>query len=163
MDTGLITVVVLAILAGAYYLLRAVKVVPDGRVGVVTRMGTFRRIQRPGRTMIVPVIDRFGTVDMRERSRAVRFAATTHDDHTVAVEATVVAQVVDAKQAYVGVANVDAAIDALAVAAFRSVIRTLSAAEAPFARQSIAIEVQRQMNEPMERWGARIQRIDDSR
>jgi len=160
-DSGLIGVAILAALAIGYVVLRAVKVVPPGHVGVVTRMGAFRRIEGPGRVMIVPVIDRLGTVDMRERSRIVSLSATTLDDHVVTVKARVVAQVVDARQAYLGVADVDHAIDALAMTAFRSAIRTLAAADVLFARQSIAVEVQRQMNPPMEGWGARVPQIAD--
>jgi regulator of protease activity HflC (stomatin/prohibitin superfamily) len=159
--SGIVGVAVLAVLAGVYFLLRAVKIVREGHVGIVTRMGVFRRIQQPGRVMIVPVIDRVGTVDMRERSRAVLLTATSLDDRLVVVKATVVAQVVDAKLAYFSVANVDEAIDALAGAVFRSVIRKLSAADTLFARQSIAVDVQQQMNAPMEGWGSRILGIDD--
>ena len=160
MDSGLGLAVILAALAGLYFLFRAVKVVPDGHVGIVTRMGGFRSIRQPGRVIIVPIIDRLGAVDMRERSRPERLDATTMDDHVLAVRATVVAQVVDARQAYFSIADVDAAVDALAMTAFRSEIGKVSAAEAPFARQAIAAEVQRQMEAATERWGTRIRRID---
>ncbi len=124
-------------------------------------MGGFRSIRQPGRVVIVPIIDRLDAVDMRERSRPERLDATTLDGHVLAVRANVVAQVVDARQAHFNIADVDVAIDALAMATFRSVIRTLSAAEAPFVRQAIATEVQRQMETATERWGTRIHRIDD--
>ena len=151
MDSGFSIAVILAVLVVSYFLLRAVKVVRDGHVGVVTRMGGFRRIRAPGLVVIVPVIDRLATVDMRERSRTERLDATTLDDHLVAVQATVVAQVVDARQAS----------SSIATAAFRASISTRSLTDVLVANQAIAAETHRQLEGPMERWGARIRRIDD--
>ena len=91
MDTGLITgivaaviVIVVAILLGA-----AIKIVPQGYSGVITRFGRFRREAPAGLAIITPFLDRLLRVDMRETPRTGdRQDVITKDNVAIAVNAT---------------------------------------------------------------------------
>ncbi len=158
--TGLIVagVIVLILLA---MLRKMVNIVQQGEVGVVKRLGEYRRTHEPGLVIIGPFIDSLQRVDMREIPvPGDRQEVITRDNVVVTVNATIFTQIVDAKQALFSVANFDVAIDALARTALRSVIGTLSLDEALSERERINTDVQLQMEAVTDKWGIRIARIE---
>ena len=138
-----------------------VNIVQQGEVGVVKRLGEYRKTHEPGLVIIGPFIDSLQRVDMREIPvPGDRQEVITRDNVVVTVNATIFTQIVDAKQALFSVANFGVAIDALARTALRSVIGTLSLDEALSERERINTDVQGQMEAVTDKWGIRIARIE---
>jgi regulator of protease activity HflC (stomatin/prohibitin superfamily) len=138
-----------------------VNIVQQGEVGVVKRLGEYRKTHEPGLVIISPFIDSLQRVDMREIPvPGDRQEVITKDNVVVTVNATIFTQIVDAKQALFSVANFSIAIDALARTALRSVIGTLSLDEALSERERINTDVQFQMEVVTDKWGIRIARIE---
>ena len=126
---GIIAVVVAAfvVIILLVMLKNMVNIVQQGEVGVVKRLGEYRKTHEPGLVIIGPFIDSLQRVDMREIPvPGDRQEVITRDNVVVTVNATIFTQIVDAKQALFSIANFDVAIDALARTALRSVIGTLS-------------------------------------
>lgn len=152
---GLIVVVLLVALR------QAVNIVQQGQVGVLKRLGEYRRTHEPGLVIILPFVDSLQRVDMREVPiPGDRQDVITKDNVVVTVNATIFTQVVDAKQALFSVKNFDVAIDALARTALRSVIGTMTLDEALSERERINTDVQEQMEIVTDKWGIRISRIE---
>ncbi len=140
---------------------KMINIVQQGQVGVVKRLGEYRKTHEPGLLVLAPFIDSFQRVDMREIPRpGDRQEVITKDNVVVTVNATIFTQVVDAKQALFSIANFDVAIDALARTALRSVIGTMSLDEALSERERINADVQLQMEAVTDKWGIRINRIE---
>jgi regulator of protease activity HflC (stomatin/prohibitin superfamily) len=138
-----------------------INIVQQGQVGVVKRLGEYRRTHEPGLVIITPFIDSLQRVDMREVPRpGDRQDVITKDNVVVTVNATIFTQVVDAKAALFSVANFDIGIDALARTALRSVIGTMTLDEALSERERINTDVQQQMEVVTDKWGIRISRIE---
>jgi regulator of protease activity HflC (stomatin/prohibitin superfamily) len=155
---GLLALVLLVVVL---QLKRMVNIVQQGQVGVVKRLGEYRKTHEPGLVIIAPFIDALEMVDMREIPRpGDRQEVITKDNVAVSVNATIFTQVVDAKQALFSVANFAVAIDALARTALRSVIGTLTLDQALSERERINIDVQQQMEVVTDKWGIRISRIE---
>ena len=155
---GIVAVIVIVLLMT---LRQMVNIVQQGQVGVVKRLGEFRKIHEPGLVIIAPFIDMLQRVDIREIPRpGDRQEVITKDNVVVTVNATIFTQVVEAKQALFAIANFDVAIDALARTALRSVIGTLSLDQALSERERINIDVQAQMEAVTDKWGIRINRIE---
>jgi regulator of protease activity HflC (stomatin/prohibitin superfamily) len=155
---GVLALVVLILLL---QLRRMINIVQQGQVGVVKRLGEYRKTHDPGLAIIAPFIDALQRVDMREIPRpGDRQEVITRDNVVVTVNATIFTQVVDAQQALFSIANFDVAIDALARTALRSVIGTLSLDEALSGRERINADVQQQMEIVTDKWGIRISRIE---
>ncbi|HUR77852.1 MAG TPA: SPFH domain-containing protein [Acidimicrobiales bacterium] len=139
----------------------AVNIVQQGQVGVVQRLGEYRRTHEAGLVLITPFVEKLARVDMREIPRpGDRQEVITKDNVVVTVGATIFTQIVDAKQALFSVADFDIAIDALARTALRSVIGTLSLDQALSERERINTDVQQQMEQVTDKWGMRISRIE---
>jgi regulator of protease activity HflC (stomatin/prohibitin superfamily) len=152
---GLIVIVVLVALRGM------INIVQQGQVGVVKRLGEYRRTHEPGLVVIAPFVESLQRVDMREIPRpGDRQEVITKDNVVVTVNATIFTQIVDAKQALFSVANFDVAIDALARTALRSVIGTMTLDQALSERERINTDVQQQMEQVTDKWGIRISRIE---
>jgi regulator of protease activity HflC (stomatin/prohibitin superfamily) len=156
-----LAVLALVLLVVLFQLKRMVNIVQQGQVGVVKRLGEYRRTHEPGLVLIAPFIDALQTVDMREVPRpGDRQEVITKDNVAVAVNATIFTQVVDAKQALFSIAQFDVAIDALARTALRSVIGTLTLDQTLSERERINVDVQQQMEVVTDKWGIRISRIE---
>ena len=61
-----IAAAVVVVTAGLWLLSRCVKIVQQGSVGVVKRLGEFKAVQQPGMHILSPFIDRMQKVDVRE-------------------------------------------------------------------------------------------------
>jgi regulator of protease activity HflC (stomatin/prohibitin superfamily) len=164
LSVGTAVALVLAVVIVGVLLLalqRMVNIVQQGQVGVLKRLGEYRRTHEPGLVIIAPFIDSLTRVDMREIPiPGDRQDVITKDNVVVTVNATIFTQVVDAKQALFSVKSFDVAIDALARTALRSVIGTMTLDEALSERERINTDVQEQMEAVTDKWGIRISRIE---
>jgi len=140
---------------------RSVKVIQQGLVGVVKRLGQFHSIRNPGITFLVPFIDQMAVVDMRETPRTGdRQDVITKDNVSVAVNATIFSQVVDARLALFQVSNYFIAVDQLSRTTLRAVFGSMSLDEALSQREQINAQLQVQMEQDTDKWGIRINRIE---
>jgi regulator of protease activity HflC (stomatin/prohibitin superfamily) len=140
---------------------QSVNIVQQGQLGVVKRLGEYKRTHEPGLTLITPFIESLQRVDIREIPRpGDRQDVITKDNVVVTVNATIFTQVVDVKSALFSVANFDIGIDALARTALRSVIGTMTLDQALSERERINTDVQQQMEAVTDKWGIRISRIE---
>ena len=158
---GGLIIAALIVVVLLFMLQKMVNIVQQGEVGVVKRLGEYRRTHEPGLVVIGPFIDSLQKVDMREIPvPGDRQEVITRDNVVVTVNATIFTQIVDAKQALFSVKNFDIAIDALARTALRSVIGTMTLDEALSERERINTDVQQQMEVVTDKWGIRISRIE---
>jgi len=160
MDPLVIALIVIAVVA-VIVVAQTVKVIQQGYVGVVKRLGQFRAIREPGLTFILPFVDELTRVDIRETPRTGdRQEVITRDNVTVTVNATIFSQVVDSKLALFSVSNYYVAIDQLSRTTLRAVFGSLTLDEALSQRERINAVLQEQMEAVTDKWGIRINRIE---
>ena len=157
--TGIIVIVVIIVVA--IVVAGAVRVVPQGFAGVVTRFGRFRKESPAGLTIITPFIDKLLRVDMRETPRTGdRQDVITRDNVAVAVNATIFSQVIEPKSALFNVSDYLVAIDQQARTTLRNAFGNVSLDEALSSREQINAAMQQQMEQVTDKWGIRINRIE---
>lgn len=151
----------LVVLFALVIVFRAVRVIQQGLVGVVKRLGQFHSVRNPGITFLVPFIDTMEIVDMRETPRTGdRQDVITKDNVSVAVNATIFSQVVDPRLALFQVSNYFIAVDQLSRTTLRAVFGSMSLDEALSQREQINAQLQTQMEQVTDKWGIRINRIE---
>ncbi len=164
MSTAETTLLVLgagAVLVVLIVLAKTVKVIQQGNVGVVKRLGQFKTVHDPGLVFIAPFIDKLQVVDVREVPRTGdRQDVITRDNVSVAVNATIFSQVVDPKPALFSVSNYLVATDQIARTTLRSVFGSLTLDEALSQRDRINAQLQQQMETVTDKWGVRINRVE---
>jgi len=160
MDPLIIALIVIAVVV-ILVVARSVRVIQQGNVGVVKRLGQFRAIREPGLIFIAPFFDALQRVDIRETPRTGdRQEVITRDNVTVTVNATIFSQVVDPKLALFSVSNYFVAIDQLSRTTLRAVFGSLTLDEALSQRERINAVLQEQMEAVTDKWGIRINRIE---
>jgi regulator of protease activity HflC (stomatin/prohibitin superfamily) len=144
------------------FLLKAsLKVIQQGSVGVVKRLGQFRSIRQPGLALITPFIDQMMKVDMREFPQVGdQQAVITKDNVSVMVSATIFCQVIDVKSALFEINDFLLAIDQLSKTALRAVFGELSLDESLSQREQINTRMQDHMADATMKWGVRLNRIE---
>jgi regulator of protease activity HflC (stomatin/prohibitin superfamily) len=159
--------IVLAVIAGVIVvlvlsgILKAVRIVQQGFVGVITRFGEFKDIKNPGLTFIIPFIEVMKIVDVRETPRTGdRQQVITRDNVAVIVNATIFSQVVDVRLALFTNSDYLVSVDNLARTSVRAVFGSISLDEAFSQREQISTLLQTQMEEATDKWGVRINRVE---
>jgi regulator of protease activity HflC (stomatin/prohibitin superfamily) len=161
MDTTTLIVLGLLVVFALIVVVRAVRVIQQGYVGAVKRLGQFNSVRNPGVVFLVPFVDTMELVDMRETPRTGdRQDVITRDNVSVTVNATIFSQVVDAQMALFSVSNYGIAVDQLSRTTLRAVFGGISLDEALSQREHINAQLQSQMESVTDKWGIRINRIE---
>jgi regulator of protease activity HflC (stomatin/prohibitin superfamily) len=161
MKLVILSVAVIVVLLAITLLLKAVRIVQQGFVGVVTRFGEFKAIRNSGLTFIVPFIEVMKIVDVRETPRTGdRQQVITRDNVAVIVNATIFSQVVDVRLALFTNSDYLVSTDNLARTSVRAVFGSITLDEAFSQRERIGTLLQTQMEEATDKWGVRINRVE---
>ncbi len=152
---------VVVVAAGLWLVTRCVKIVQQGSVGVVKRLGEFRAVDQPGMHILVPFVDRMEKVDVREfPMTGDQQAVITKDNVSLQVSATIFCQVIDVKAALFEINDFQLAVDQLSRTALRAVFGELSLDQALSERETINSRMQDHMADPTAKWGVRLNRIE---
>src|SRR5256714_6949871 len=142
-------------------LIRTIRVIQQGLVGVVKRLGQFHSVRNPGVTFLIPFVDTMELVDMRETPRTGdRQDVITKDNVSVVVNATIFSQVVDPRMALFSVSNYVLAVDQLSRTTLRAVFGEMTLDECLSQREQINTRLQTQMETTTDKWGVRINRVE---
>ncbi len=161
MSTVLAVIVGLALLFVVVSIVRTIRVIQQGYVGVVKRLGQLHSVRNPGVAFLVPFVDVMELVDVREVPRTGdRQDVISKDNVSLQVNATIFSQVVDPRLALFGVSNYFVAVDQLARASLRAVLGEMSLDDALSQREAINARLQERMERETDKWGVRINRVE---
>jgi regulator of protease activity HflC (stomatin/prohibitin superfamily) len=140
---------------------RFIKIVQQGSVGVVKRLGEFKSVDQPGLHILTPFIDRMEKVDVREfPMTGDQQAVITKDNVSLQVSATIFCQVIDVRSALFEINDFQLAVDQLSRTALRAVFGELSLDQALSEREMINSRMQDHMADATAKWGVRLNRIE---
>jgi regulator of protease activity HflC (stomatin/prohibitin superfamily) len=138
-----------------------IKIVQQGSVGVVKRLGEFKGVQQPGMHILTPFIDKMDKIDVREfPMTGDQQAVITRDNVSLQVSATIFCQVIDVKSALYEINDFQLAVDQLSRTALRAVFGELSLDQALSEREMINSRMQDHMADATAKWGVRLNRIE---
>jgi regulator of protease activity HflC (stomatin/prohibitin superfamily) len=157
----LIVLIVVAVLV-AIILIRAVRIVPQARAGIVERLGKYQSTRGAGLTLMIPFIDRMRPLmDMREQ--VVSFPpqpVITEDNLVVSIDTVVYFQVTDAKAATYEINNYIHAVEQLTTTTLRNVVGGMNLEVALTSRDSINNQLRGVLDEATGKWGLRVSRVE---
>lgn len=143
-------------------LLRAIRIIPQARAGVVERLGKYHKTLLPGLNLVIPIIDRVRPlIDMREQ--VVSFPpqpVITEDNLVVSIDTVVYFQVTDARAATYEIANYLGAVEQLTTTTLRNVVGGLNLEEALTSRDNINGQLRVVLDEATGKWGIRVGRVE---
>src|SRR3954454_15943380 len=156
-------IVVLAVLfVIVVVIVRAVRIIPQARAGVVERLGRYQRTLSPGMALLVPFVDRVRPlIDLREQ--VVSFPpqpVITEDNLVLGIDTVAYFQVNDPKAASYEIANYIQAIEQLVVTTLRNVIGGMTLEDTLTSRDQINAELRVVLDEATGMWGIRVNRVE---
>ena len=132
------------------------------QVGLVERLGKFRRTLEPGPHLVVPLIDKVRyTMDMRET--VVPFppqGVITEDNLMVSIDSVIYYQIVDPVRAAYEAQNYIKAIEQLTMTTLRNIIGGLDLEQALTSREEINQKLRIVLDEATGKWGIKVNRVE---
>ena len=160
-EGGSIFVIILLVVV-VFYLLRAIRMVPQGYHYTVERFGKYVRTLEPGLGLIVPFIDRVGRkVNMMERVMQVPSQEViTRDNAMVTVDGVAFFQVLNAARAAYEVQDVENAIMNMTMTNIRTVMGSMELDSLLSQRDQINHSLLGVVDQATQPWGVKMTRIE---
>lgn len=150
-------VIVLLIIFGS-----CVKIVPQSRAYVITRLGVFYAVWNEGLKFKVPFIDRVvKNVSLKEQ--VVDFApqpVITKDNVTMQIDTVIYFQIIDPKLYTYGVEHPMSAIENLTATTLRNIIGDLELDQSLTSRDHINTQMRAILDEATDPWGIKVNRVE---
>src|ERR687898_544544 len=161
MEAGLIALlVVIAFIV--VVLVRAIRIIPQARAGVVERLGSYSRTLLPGPHVLIPFVDRVRQmIDLREQ--VVSFPpqpVITADNLTVNIDTVIYFQVTDPRAATYEIANYIQAVEQLTVTTLRNVVGSMNLEQTLTSRDEINTKLRGELDDATGKWGIRVARVE---
>ena len=151
-----IVIVVLIILGSC------IKIVPQSRAYVITRLGVFYAVWNEGLKFKMPFIDRVvKNVSLKEQ--VVDFApqpVITKDNVTMQIDSVVYFQITDPKLYTYGIENPMSAIENLTATTLRNIIGDLELDQTLTSRDHINTKMRALLDEATDPWGIKVNRVE---
>ncbi len=156
MVAGIVEMVVVVLVAVG--VLRGLfRVVPQGSLGVVQRLGKFQREAHPGLIVKVPLVDSVQLVSTKSVTvNLTPEPVITADNVSPVIDAYFIYQVVDAKSFLYEISNPELAIKNIVSATLRSEVGQRKLADVMIHREQINAKLRVDMDDSTGGWGIRI-------
>jgi regulator of protease activity HflC (stomatin/prohibitin superfamily) len=142
-------------------LVDSVEIVEAYEKRALTVFGANQGLLDPGLHFVPPFVSRTYQFDMRTETMDVpRQEAITRDNSPVTADAVVYIRVMDAERAFLGVDNYRRATSYLAQTTLRAVLGDMELDETLSRRDEINRRIRRELDEPTDAWGVRVEAVE---
>jgi regulator of protease activity HflC (stomatin/prohibitin superfamily) len=139
----------------------SIRIVREYQRLVVFRVGRVIGTKGPGIVLLIPLIDRATTVDLRELYLEIPHqSAITKDNATISIDFIIFYKVVDAVASVVEVQYFAGAAQNIAATTLRSVVGDMSLDEVLAKRENMNEILRTKLDEVTERWGVKITNVE---
>ncbi len=152
---GAVIIIVLFLLASA------IKVVPEYQRLVVFRLGRCLGAWGPGFTILIPIIDKGVSVDLREQVREIPHQTViTADNAGISLDFIWYYKVLDAVESVLQVGNFESAAQGIATTTLRAVVGGIELDQVLTEREHINNMLRTRLDEVTERWGVKVTNVE---
>jgi len=152
---GIVAIIVIGLIAAT------IKIIREYERLVVFRLGRLIGAKGPGVVFIVPLINRFNKIDLRERYLEVPHqTCITKDNAPTDIDFLIYYKVTEATQSVVQVQNFEGASIGIATTTLRAVVGDIPLDELLAKREQINQVLRTKLDEVTERWGIKVTNVE---
>ncbi|WP_195238785.1 SPFH domain-containing protein [Romboutsia sp. 1001285H_161024_C4] len=159
---GNLVIPILIIVVAIVIALSCVRVVKQSRVGIIMRLGKFRKVADTGVHFLVPFLDQMSyIIDLREN--VVDFPpqpVITKDNVTMQIDTVVYYKITDPVRYVFEIADAITAIENLTATTLRNLIGELDLDETLTSRDVINTKMRAILDEATDKWGIKVNRVE---
>lgn len=160
-ETIVLCMIGAVILVGLALIASAIRIVPEYQRLVVFRLGRAIGARGPGLVLLIPVVDRGVTVDLREQVRDIPHQTSiTKDNASIAVDFIWYYKILDPMESVLQVGNFEAAAQGMATTTLRAVIGGIPLDDVLSEREHINNMLRIRLDEVTERWGVKVTNVE---
>ncbi|MEM9447197.1 MAG: SPFH domain-containing protein [Cyanobacteria bacterium P01_E01_bin.6] len=144
------------------YIVGSVKIINEGYQAIVERLGQFQRTLEPGIHFIIPIVDQIVWIQTT-REQMLDFDpqdAITNDNINLKVDAIVYWRILEIRQSYYNIDNLEEGLTALVITSLRSLIGRMKLEETYSSRAEINRILLQQLDEATATWGVKVTRVE---
>ncbi len=151
-----------ALIIGVIFLWSAIKIVPEYMRLVVFRLGrVLDKPKGPGIVIVIPFLDSFKWVDLREQVREVPHQTSiTKDNAPISIDFLWYYKILDPGQSVLQVGNFESAAAGIAATTLRAVIGGIPLDDVLSEREHINNMLRTRLDEVTERWGVKVTNVE---
>lgn len=159
---GSIVLVILPIIIVVIIGLSCVKVIKQSKIGIIMRLGKFRKVADTGVHFLVPFIDSMSyIIDLRENvADFPPQPVITKDNVTMQIDTVVYYRITDPARYVFEIANPITAIENLTATTLRNIIGELDLDETLTSRDIINTKMRVILDEATDKWGIKVNRVE---
>jgi len=168
---------ILIVAAGVvgFMLVSGIRIVPQGKVMVIERLGKFSKLAASGLNVLVPFLDAPRALEMRTAGRYLKtilvdlreqvmgfetVQVITHDNVSMEVGSVIYYQIVDPQRALYQVENLAMAIEQLTMTNLRNIMGELTLDQTLTSRETVNSKLRMVLDEATEKWGVKVTRVE---
>lgn len=138
-----------------------VKLIPQGHVGVIERLGRFVRIHKPGIAFMMPFVSSMKLVSVKEQiDEYAPQSVITSDNVTVHIDAVLYFQIVEADKSIYEVEDFYSALEILTMTSLRDIIGEMTLDNCLTGRERVNTKLRHILDEATEKWGIKVNRVE---
>ncbi|QOJ79756.1 SPFH/Band 7/PHB domain protein [Infirmifilum lucidum] len=139
----------------------SIRIVPEYQRIVVLRLGRVVKVAGPGIVLLIPLIDKGVTVDLREQYIEVtKQTCITKDNAPVDIDFLIYFRVVDPKKSVVEVSDFRGAAIGIATTTLRAVVGDIDLDQVLAKREYINEVLREKLDEVTARWGVKVTAVE---
>ena len=159
--TGPLIALVIVVLILLVILVSAIRIVREYQRLVIFRLGRVLAMKGPGIVILIPLVDRPTTVDLRELYLEIPHqSAITEDNATISIDFIIFYKVVNPVMSVVEVQFFAGAAQNIAATTLRSVVGDMSLDEVLAKREAMNEVLRTKLDEITERWGVKVTNVE---
>ncbi|GAB4511754.1 MAG: hypothetical protein OHK0046_10290 [Anaerolineae bacterium] len=152
---------IILVLLFIWLLTSVIRIIPEYQRLVILSLGRYGGTRGPGIVIVIPLLERAISVDMRERFLDIPAqTAITQDNAPIAIDFLVYYRVTDPKRSVLEVENVVSAAVNIATTTLRAVIGDIDLDSVLSKREQINDTLRVKLDEVTERWGLKITSVE---
>ena len=160
MEGAVIAVVVLFIII-IFVIIKSIRIVKEGEVGIVESLGKYKGIINPGMNFVNPITDKVRTVIMKELTMDVPPQnVITKDNVTISIDTVVFYRITDPQKAVYAINDLRRSIQYMAQTTVRNIVGKMDLEGILASRDIINSQLRESLDIATDPWGCKVNNVE---